>query len=126
MQREFDWGDTKRQHHRRLSNARRLLQVSARSTRDSALDRVAANSNPYPERALSEIAKLRGEYTGEEIRLRLESSIGRPHHHNAWGAIINQAVRRGLLRKTGEYRQMSTIKSHARATPVYVAGETTA
>ena len=59
-------------------------------------------------------------FTGEELRLRLlDNSCPAPHHHNAWGAFIMQATRLGIIRPTGQFRNMATPKSHARATRVY-------
>ena len=93
-----------------------------RQQRDEALAQVAENAMPYTEQAAQLIDQLNPgtDWTGEDIRIYIESKIGKPHHHNAWGAIINSAVRRKTLIKTGKYRQMRAPKSHARATPVYV------
>ena len=91
----------------------------ARAARDEALERVENNSGNYVNRAIIEIKRMRGTFIGEEIRLAVEYIIGAPHHYNAWGAIINIAVRQHVLLKTGHYRQMKTKRSHARATPEY-------
>lgn len=55
--------------------------------------------------------------TGEGIRLAV--MLPPPHHHNAWGAVIRMAVRRGLLMDTGQMAHMTSKKSHARRSPVY-------
>jgi hypothetical protein len=92
---------------------------AARKARDEALSLV--DEPPYSDRALLIIPQMKGRrVTGEDIRLTVERIIGQPHHHNSWGAIINAAVRRGLLIKTGDYTQMKTKKSHARVTPTYI------
>lgn len=63
-----------------------------------------------------------GEVTGEDLRLKLLPLIGRPHHHNAWGALIHRAVKKGFLTPTGRFRPMKQPRSHARMTPVYRMG----
>jgi hypothetical protein len=57
--------------------------------------------------------------TGEDVSLACASVGIVPHHHNAWGAAANQAVRLGLLIDTGQRRHMQKRVSHARQTPVY-------
>lgn len=98
-----------------------LFAVSSRRERDLALKKVADNSDDWMGKALSAMRFLsvRREWTGEDIRLTVEAVVGRPHHHNAWGALINQAVRTGLIVRTGKHAPMRELKSHARQTPVY-------
>lgn len=93
----------------------------AKAARDAALDKVEENSGEFSARALQAIGRLEpGEWTGESIRLHLESLGIRPHHHNAWGAVINHAIKAELLFMTGRVAHMATAKSHARRTPVYL------
>lgn len=88
--------------------------------RDEALDQVSRNSNVFQNHAYDALRSLpEGLYTGEDIRVYIEKLGIYPHHHNAWGAFINHAVRSKILYRTGQYRQMREPKSHARATPVY-------
>lgn len=56
--------------------------------------------------------------TGEDLRKKL-TRLRRPGHPNAWGALIMQAVRKGLLIPTGRYLPMKDKSSHARKTPEY-------
>lgn len=96
--------------------------MEAIEARDEALEQVARNSKAYVETALKLIQE--GTYmpayvTGEDVRLAVEAEIGKPHHPNAWGAIINAAVRQRLLFPTGVYRKMRSKRSHARKTPEY-------
>ena len=63
----------------------------------------------YPER----------EATGEDLRIWVEERIGPPHHANVTGAMIMGACRKGIIVKTGEYRQMKRKESRARVNPVY-------
>lgn len=96
---------------------------SAAGARDAALEQVADNAGPiFMARAQAAIAKLYGEWTGEDIRLALLRAGIIPHHHNAWGAVISKAVKRGMLVPTGRWVGMKTTRSHARRTPVYWAG----
>ena len=94
----------------------------ARVARDAALKTVEGTAESGFDRARGLISRLppNWEGTGEDMRLHIEFMIGSPHHHNAYGALVSQAVRRGYLKKTGRYAQMKTKKSHARETPVYV------
>jgi hypothetical protein len=93
---------------------------TAISLRDQALFQVAENSGSWMDLALQCVDCLvPKEYTGEDIRLIVERIIGKPHHHNAWGAVIRTSLKRNYIVATGEYRAMKIIKSHARKTPVY-------
>lgn len=53
--------------------------------------------------------------TGEDIRVACPLS----HAPQAWGAIINTAVRRNWLQPTGQYKMMRSSASHGRETRVY-------
>jgi hypothetical protein len=55
--------------------------------------------------------------TGEDIRAIYTGHA--PDHPNAYGAAICNAVRLGLLVKTGKYLAMKAKKSHSRSTPEY-------
>lgn len=92
----------------------------AREARDKAMERVETNAKPWLHQAL-EIMPLCPfeEATGEDLRLWVCGQIGRPHHHNAAGALVRQALRKGIIEKTGRWDQMKSRKSHARMTPVY-------
>jgi len=56
------------------------------------------------------------ELIGEDIRKRVASQ---PKHPNAWGAIINRYVRKGILVPTGNYIQSKSPANHARRVQVY-------
>lgn len=91
--------------------------------RDQALKRVGLNSGDFMLTALTALQELHGKsMTGEQIRVELESRGVVPHHHNAWGALVRQALKTGLLHPTGNWVKMSTAKSHARRTPEYWVG----
>ena len=91
--------------------------------RDEALERVRRDE--FQEKALAVIESLipGDEVTGEDIRLTCEARGIEPHHHNAWGALVMYAVRKGYLSHTGRYEPMKVSRSHARRTPVYVVLE---
>ena len=97
----------------------------AKSRRDAGLLTVDENAKPWSDIAFEALLGMRSEtdlstFTAEHIRLQIEKKIGNPHHHNAWGALIMKAVKRGIIINTGEYVPMKTPRSHARRTPVYV------
>ena len=62
-------------------------------------------------------------FTGESMRLAIElEAIGKPHHHNAWSAVIGTITRRWL--KGGMARSYGTMtaqrpEAHARILRVY-------
>ena len=92
----------------------------SRQARDVGLKLVGDNSADFMPLGLMMIAKLAPwTYTGEQIRQQLTAAGIVPHHSNAWGALINTAVRRGLLRPTGRWVPMTAISSHARKTAEY-------
>lgn len=92
----------------------------AETARDLALDKVAFNNAEWFDKVLMLIpSHSLGEFTGEELRQRITPLMGHPSHHNAWGSVIRTAIKRGLIEGTGQYKKMTTVKSHARATAVY-------
>lgn len=94
----------------------------AKNARDEALERVALNAGPWRGRAISAVKMMPDGWTGtaEDLRLHLiHSGLDEPHHHNVWGELIKACIRDRVLLPTGERRNMRTIKSHARTTPVY-------
>jgi len=93
----------------------------AKEQKNLAIKQVAENAGAWMDQALSAMRFLskRRQWTGEDIRLTLEMTVGSPHHHNAWGSLILRAIRDKLIIPTGRYVPMKTGKSHARKTPVY-------
>jgi hypothetical protein len=98
-----------------------LLMFPEASARDAAIEQVAANAGEtFASKVRDVLFALHGsEVTGEDVRQQCEQQDVRPHHHNAWGAMIAGLVRDGLLVATGEYRPMRAKGSHARKTAVY-------
>jgi hypothetical protein len=42
-----------------------------------------------------------------------------PKHFNAWGAVWLQAIRAGVIERTGRYRNSTDPKKHAHVYPIY-------
>jgi hypothetical protein len=56
----------------------------------------------------------------EDVRLRAErNGFPSPPSPNAWGAVCLHLSKLKLIEKTGEYMSSRSIKSHARAQPVW-------
>lgn len=96
--------------------------LGAHQARDEALERVRRQD--FMRAALEVVQGLPAgiKVTGEEVRKFCEEGGVHPHHHNAWGALMMQAVKRGLLKNTERYVAMQVASSHARKTPVYERG----
>ena len=103
------------------------LFTAGETARDAALEDVAANAKAWMADALVLIQSMehRGfTVTGEDVSVFVAAELGPPHHPNANGALIMNAVRKKILKATGEYRPMKKRQSHARKTPVYrISGE---
>lgn len=99
-----------------------LLDFAASvAARDQALERVAVHAGTeFMKAGLMAIALIKGEdVTGEAIRVILIGKGIRPHHPNAWGALVQQALKLGLILETGLYTKMTDVRSHARKTQIY-------
>jgi hypothetical protein len=89
--------------------------------RDQSLETVLENAGQDWKASVIGVAKtMDGELIGETIRKACEAHGLKPHHPNAWGAIVSLLVKRGVLRPTGQHQPMREPRSHARMTPVYV------
>lgn len=56
----------------------------------------------------------------EEVRVRAENNgLPYPPSPNAWGAVCLHLSKLNLIEKTGEYRSSRSVRSHARAQPVW-------
>jgi len=94
-------------------------RLPAEAARDKALEKVAKAK--FREEVLAMIEGLPpgSVVTGEDIRLTGTALEIKPHHPNAWGAVVMHAIRKGMLEATGEMRKPKTVKSHARKIQVY-------
>ena len=73
-------------------------------------------------RALMVIVALDRDWTGtgEDIRLDyLDHRLEPAHSAHVYGSLVSQAVKRGLLARTGERRKMRGERSNGRMTDVY-------
>ena len=97
---------------------------TAAKARDSAIARTAASNAWWFSQAFDLLASPTFQnrldrFTGEDLRQEVEIHIGPPSHPNAVGSFIMQALKRGLIEKTGVYVPMKLKASHARMTPQY-------
>jgi hypothetical protein len=57
-------------------------------------------------------------WTGDAQDIRVRVPV-RPHHYNAWGALILRAVRSGYLQSTGDTTPGRLVSTHAHRNPVW-------
>lgn len=94
--------------------------IQSRAARDAGLQQVTDNAVGWFDEALACIETLHGwRGTGEDLRLLVTASVGKPHSPNVWGALVMRAERRKLIAKTGQRVPMRSLNSHARQTDVY-------
>jgi hypothetical protein len=98
--------------------------AASEAAKEKALSDVSENNTEWTDIVLAKINTLPQGWSGigENIR-QLCADVGPPKHPNAWGAVINTAVRRGALVPTGRWLRMTGRTSHARQSPEYVKGE---
>jgi hypothetical protein len=97
--------------------------VEAKRRRDAGIARVIENNALWAADVRAFIEELPMDWTGmaEDIRrLWFDTGGSRPRHHNAWGGVIQGAVKRGVLAKTGRRKSMNASSSHGRVTDVYI------
>lgn len=90
--------------------------------RDEALERVLRRDWIWRAQIMDFIENLPQGWvgTGEDLRhAALDAGLPRPPHHNAWGAAVMTAVRRGWLQWTGKVLPMRDRSSHGRITRQY-------
>ena len=97
-----------------------------RRRRDEGMARVQENAATWSQAVwpllLRIVARLDEPFTAEEVNLEIRHVAPEPHHPNAWGALTNTAVRRGVYLKIDRTAPMTRPRSHARATPLYRRG----
>ncbi|HEX8814324.1 MAG TPA: hypothetical protein VF753_02385 [Terriglobales bacterium] len=105
-----------------MSNDLQFDLFGGRLLRDAGLRSIARNNPEWFRGAILEIHKLPHGWRGlpEQIRPAIEQAVGAPNHPNAYGMLINRAVKRGLLRRTGRRRPMELDTSHGRWTDEYL------
>ena len=92
--------------------------------RDAGIETVLSNNAGWASQAVAmlpgALAQVPPHFVGEDLRaVLLEAGLPEPRHPNAWGGLINTAVRKGWMMPTGAHRPMRLPRSHARQTPVY-------
>lgn len=106
-----------------IGDMEQLTFEDAIANQQRVLAEVAENNKDWMAEALSAAERLPyGELgTGEDIRQHLVEAVGlrQPKHHNAWGALLNVLVRRGMIQHTGQYRAMRSKTAHGRRSGVY-------
>lgn len=93
-----------------------LFDPPARALRDAGISQVSSNAGDWMEQAFSALCTLPAGWTGlfEEAReYVLQRGITEPHHPNAWGALSQKAIKRGLFAYTGRWLQSQSAASHA-------------
>jgi hypothetical protein len=66
--------------------------------------------------AIVRIAQERSEIHTDDLAANFAEP---PRHFNAWGSIWMQAIRAGIIERTGRYRHSTDPKKHAHVYPVY-------
>lgn len=67
------------------------------------------------------ILRTSGPATIDDVRQLAEQQGLRPSHQNAWGALTRSLHKRGVIRRTGEWRMASSQSSHGRMAAVWSA-----
>jgi hypothetical protein len=97
-----------------------LFNQPAIVARDKGIAKVSEGSPTWIELAHKTIPLYpESTATGEDLKVFLRERIGDPRHHNAYGAMVMGAVRKGILIGTGEFPTMKLKKSHARRNQLY-------
>lgn len=94
----------------------------ATEARDVGLEQVRESNSVWCAEALVAVKALPDGmfFTGERLRHYLIGiGVSQPRHHNAWGALVMTACRRGYIEKTGVLIHMGDRRSHGRLTPEY-------
>lgn len=96
-----------------------LDYIAASKARDAGMKLAADNSGEFMPRALAAIKALPpAEYMGEEIRAILVEKGIAPATSQAWGALINAALKKNILVGTGRFEQTRSVATHRHRTQV--------
>lgn len=93
--------------------------AAAREARDVGINITTKRNSTWLKSYLEYVKALPSTWIGTGEDIRAKAGLADPDSANAWGAAMNNAVRLGLLVKTGRYVAMQAKKSHHRQTPEY-------
>ena len=89
--------------------------TTGQQLKEKGLKLVRENNENWMERAIAgaqDYIIYPATFTGEDIRVYVQTYIGYPKHPNAFGALINTLIKRKIIVPTGEHRQMKgSLKS---------------
>ena len=74
------------------------------------------------ERAMGYLRQTGDEFTADDLR-RLLDQAGEPPTPNAYGGLVMSWSRRGLIRKTGDYRPSTQARRNGGANAVWVGAK---
>lgn len=81
--------------------------------KDQGIERVLSNNQDWRERTLEEIVYIShkmDKFTSDDVRKACCNLT--PKNGNAWGAIMNAAAKKGLIKKTGSYVKSKIPSNH--------------
>ncbi len=68
------------------------------------------------------LARRLPEFTADDVRAEAERvELDPPHHHNAWGAALLSAARRGSIRRTMTLRPSTRREANAHGNPIWLS-----
>lgn len=95
---------------------------TAQEARDEAITRVEENAAPdwktFARIAVKLCAAQHETFTTDDVLRYMPSGV-ETHEPRAWGAIMRNMARQGLIESTPEYRVSSSAKCHARPKRVW-------
>ena len=100
------------------------MQTESQIERDKALESLRRRNKDFIAAGIEYL--LRGdiqhqigpEFTGEVIKKILERHLVASSPH-IWGVLTSVCLKKRIFERTGVWRPMETVSSHARLTPVY-------
>lgn len=88
----------------------------------AGIELVTSNNLSWMDQALailSTVSFREVEFTSEDVRNAcLSAGLPPPLHHNAWGALFNQASRRGIINRVG-FRKNKIPSAHSRLVAIW-------
>jgi len=72
------------------------------------------------ERAIRELAELGTPFTADDLIRKVGLPSSGPNNNNAVGSVFSSAAKRGLIERTGHYRQSRRALAHGRMIAVWV------